>query len=118
MHLLHLYSIHFAVSVVSASVVEACEYTVDVLVGALSVDGVLVLAVVILRPVKFKDVNAVDETLVKLNFVVLIFDSFSELSLVVVNPVGSTIVVTVKSLPDGVLVLGFLVVFAVNGVLL
>lgn len=78
----------------------------------------LVLAVVILRPVKFKDVNAVDETLVKLNFVVLIFDSFSELSLVVVNPVGSTIVVTVKSLPDDVLVLGFLVVFAVNGVLL
>lgn len=76
----------------------------------------LVLVVIIFRPVKFKDANAVDEKLVILNFVVFIFNSFPELSLAVVNPDGSTIVVTVDALPDVVLVLGFLVVFAVNGV--
>lgn len=76
----------------------------------------LVLVVIIFRPVKFKDANAVDEKLVILNFVVFIFNSFPELSLAVVNPDGSTIVVTVDALPDVVLVLGFLVVFAVKGV--
>lgn len=102
----------FIVSVVSVSVIEAGGYTV----GALPLDVVLVLVGIIFRPVKFKDANAVDEKLVILNFVVFIFNSFPELSLAVVNPDGSTIVVTVDALPDVVLVLGFLVVFAVNGV--
>lgn len=101
-----------AVSLVSVSVVEAGGYTVDVSVGTFPLDVVLVLSVIVFRPVN------VDETLVILNLVMLIFNSFPELSLAVVNPDESTIVVSVNSLPDGMLVLGFLVVFAVNGALL
>lgn len=69
----------FDVSLVSVSVVEAGGYTVDVLVGTFPLDVVLVLSVIIFRPVKFKDANAVDETLVILNLVMLIFNSFPEL---------------------------------------
>lgn len=69
----------FDVFLVSVSVVEAGGYTVDVLVGTFPLDVVLVLSVIIFRPVKFKDANAVDETLVILNLVMLIFNSFPEL---------------------------------------